>query len=179
MIDTEKSANGSARASRNFNASPEWYTPPWIIERVSALLGADYFDPCPAREGAPISVNGLDITWRGRVFCNPPYGRGIAPWVRKAVTEPVDELVLLVPASTDTSWFQPLFSHTLCFIAGRLYFHKPGGKDRPGETRTPHASVLVYRGERIEQFADTFADAGTIMCAYRLRDRGGLWEVTA
>ena len=41
------------------------------------------------------------------MFCNPPYGREIGKWVRKAYEEAQSgaTIVLLIPARTDTSYF--------------------------------------------------------------------------
>ena len=62
---------------------------------------------------------------RERVFCNPPYGRNIGDWIRKASQEaskPDTLVVLLVPARTDTRWFQNHILHRaeVRFLPGRL-----------------------------------------------------------
>ena len=54
--------------------------------------------------------DGLTKPWNiagGAVFCNPPYGREIGKWVRKAYEEAQSgaTIVLLIPARTDTSYF--------------------------------------------------------------------------
>lgn len=138
------------------SASDRWYTPPDLLDEIRAFLGGEFYDPCPPRgAGEPID-SGLWQMWRGRIFVNPPYGRVIARWVAKAVGDPVDELVLLVPARTDASWFVPLFEHTVCFIRGRLRFSGAAGN-------APFPSALVYRGPRRAEFARTFAHRGAIM----------------
>src|ERR1035437_9701109 len=51
----------------------------------------------------------LKQKWTGRVFLNPPYGRGIGAWVKKAyesVNGGAELVICLVPARTDTAWFQ-------------------------------------------------------------------------
>lgn len=169
---------GSTRALRASHSSPEWYTPDWLMARIAAFLGEDYIDPCPARGSKALATNGLGESWRGlRVYVNPPYGRDIPPWIIKAMTEPVYEILLLVPASTDTAWFAPLFAHTLLFITGRVYFKRPGREAHAA----PHASVLVYRGPRFTAFAEAFADLGPVMRPYRARRAAQpqLLEVTA
>ena len=143
---------------RKRKGSPERYTPEWLMQRVAAFLGPDYYDPCPASFGN-IAENGLALTWRGRVWLNPPYSAAIRPWVRKAMTEPVTELLMLVPCCTDTAWFQPLWAHSLCFISGRVKFRRPDGK----MTSIPIATVLVYRGRRRKAFEAAFADLGPIV----------------
>ena len=158
------------------SASPEWYTPQWLHARALEFLGGEVYDPCakPA-ETAPVGLaeraNGLTTTWRGRVFCNPPYGRGIGAWVRKALTEPLDEAILLTPARTDAKWFQPLFDHTILFVRGRLHFSEGG--------RATFPSALVYIGPRREAFAVAFADLGRVTTCEPAPSLHGLWEVTA
>lgn len=148
------------RQANDWMSSTEWYTPPWLLECIADFLGADYYDPCPARNGSPLLVDGLAQSWAGlRVFCNPPYGRAIVPWIHKAMTEPVEEIILLVPAYTETRWFEPLLDYAICFIRGRINYSSPmrnGGKPR----NAPHASALVYRGPRPQAFAEHFADIG-------------------
>lgn len=138
------------------SASDRWFTPPDLLSEIQTFLGGDYYDPCPAREAGERIDSGLWQTWRGRVFVNPPYGRVIGRWIVKAMTEPVDELVLLVPARTDTAWFQPLYDHTICFIRGRLRFS--GSKEN-----APFPCALVYRGPRVEAFCAAFAHRGVIV----------------
>jgi|SRR6185437_2540002 len=85
------------------------------------------FDPCPFRS----VFDGTAISWRGkRVFCNPPYGRGIPPFLAKAVE--ADIAVFLVPARTDTKWFHEIVlpkAKEVRFLRGRSYFED--GKRAP------------------------------------------------
>ena len=89
-------------------------------------------DPCSTHENAKcknhytISENGLKKDWSGEiVFMNPPYGREIKEWVKKAYDESIKGaiVVCLLPARTDTRWW-----HDYCmkgeirFIKGRLKF---------------------------------------------------------
>ena len=49
--------------------------------------------------------NGLSQQWDGVVWCNPPYGREIGKWVKKAFYENQKNnnyIVMLLPARTDT-----------------------------------------------------------------------------
>ena len=162
------------------STSPEWYTPVELYARLSAFLGAGMYDPCARPASRPTGLaereNGLAVPWQGRVFCNPPYGRAIGAWIRKALSEPVDELILLVPARTDTAWFAPLFAHTVLFIRGRLHFHKPEG----GRAPATFPSALIYIGPRPDAFAEAFGDLGPVMWTQQPRRQAhGLWEVTA
>lgn len=89
-------------------------------------------------------MDGLSCNWHGVIWCNPPYGRGIGAWVKKAYeTSLVDwqhvghKVVMLLPARTDTRWF-----HDYCtkgkieFLRGRLKF---GGH----KNSAPFPSMIV------------------------------------
>lgn len=60
-----------------------------------------------------------------RVFCNPPYGRAIKDWVKKA-SESNTLVVMLIPARTDTQYFHNYIYNKpnveIRFIKGRLKF---------------------------------------------------------
>lgn len=140
------------------SASAEWYTPPDLAREIAAFLGGIDLDPCaeearaiPARRHE--TARGLEISWTGRVYVNPPYGREIGRWVEKALTEPVEELILLVPARTDTRWFQALWPHAICFLRGRLHFSGSA-------VGAPFPSALIYRGRRPAAFRSAFAHRG-------------------
>lgn len=72
--------------------------------------------------------DGLSQKWWGGVWCNPPYGKDIINWVRKASEEYVKDynrfVVMLLPARTDTKWFQQYVYNKayLWFVDGRLRF---------------------------------------------------------
>lgn len=68
--------------------------------------------------------NGLLQNWDNEtVWCNPPYGRKIGDWVKKA-SESKAIVVMLLPARTDTKWFHEyIYNKTeIRFIKGRLKF---------------------------------------------------------
>lgn len=77
-----------------------------------------------------IKENGLKQDWSNNiVFCNPPYGRKIYNWVKKAYEESKKEntiVVLLIPSRTDTKYFHEFLykkdNVELRFIKGRLKF---------------------------------------------------------
>lgn len=175
------------------SSTPEWYTPPELVRDVVGFLGGIDLDPA-ARSSQHIPaarhevVDGLAIPWAGKVYCNPPYGREIGKWTAKGLSDPaVHELIMLVPARTDTRWFQPWYRHTVLFIAGRLAFHRggltvapkepwqerldplrslthPHVDDRPATEVAPFPSALLYRGPFPVAFAHYFNHWGT--CFY-------------
>lgn len=61
--------------------------------------------------------------WSGTVWCNPPYGREIGKWVKKAA-EKTCTVVMLLPARTDTAWFHDFIygKAEIRFVRGRLKF---------------------------------------------------------
>lgn len=70
--------------------------------------------------------NGLVKDWIDTTYCNPPYGREIIKWVRKAVEESRKGVtsVMLIPARTDTIWFHTYIYKNpnveIRFLKGRL-----------------------------------------------------------
>lgn len=96
-------------------------------------------------------IDGLKSPWNlgGAVFCNPPYGRKIGKWVRKAYEEAKrgTTVVLLIPARTDTQYFHEYIygKAEIRFIRGRLRF-----EDEDGRKYAPApfpSMVVVYRGK--------------------------------
>ena len=73
-------------------------------------------------------IDGLSRPWIGTVWCNPPYGRKIGQWVRRALFASVagNTVVMLLPARTDTKWFHDYIykrdNVEIRFIKGRLKF---------------------------------------------------------
>lgn len=118
----------------------KWATPVELYRALDAEF-AFTLDPCPMDDAERIMEHdGLARSWAGqRVFCNPPYGRGIGDWLEKA--READVAVFLLPARTDTAWFHEhgLRADEIRFLRGRLKF---GG----ATTGAPFPNVvLVYR----------------------------------
>ena len=106
-----------------------WTTPQAFYEQLNREF---YFtlDPCATKESAKCSKyftpeeNGLLQSWDNeRVFMNPPYGREIKFWIKKAA-EAKAIVVCLLPARTDTKWFHEYIYNKaeIRFIKGRLKF---------------------------------------------------------
>lgn len=79
----------------------------------------------------PAARDALRIDWnhnsRGKpIWLNPPYGRTIKDWMRKAseVAAGGGTVVCLVPARTDTNWWHDycINAHEIRYIRGRLKF---------------------------------------------------------
>ena len=125
-----------------------WSTPPDLFARLDAEFGFT-LDVCAVPENAKClryftpEIDGLRQTWEGIVWMNPPYGRTIGKWVRKAYLSAREGAVVvcLLPARTDTRWWHDYVTHAHehWFIKGRLKF----GGARSG---APFPSaVVVFR----------------------------------
>ena len=115
--------------------SNEWETPQDLFDKLNTTYHFT-LDPCSTHENAKcpkhytIEENGLKQSWQGEiVFCNPPYGREIGKWVKKAYDEVMlgTKIVMLIPARVDTKWFHQYIYNKepkikVEFIKGRLKF---------------------------------------------------------
>jgi hypothetical protein len=105
--------------------------------------------------------DGLKQPWTGRVFMNPPYGRAIGHWMRKALeaarSGEAEIVVCLVPARTDTRWWHDFAARgEVRFLPGRVRF---GG----GQNSAPFPSAVVV-----------FRNAQTVPCALRNSETGAV-----
>ena len=103
-------------------ATEEWATPKEVYAELDREFGFT-FDPCPLG-GESDGTATLFCDWRGqRVFCNPPYGPGIRPFLERA--QEAEVAVYLIPARTDTRWFHDIVlpnAKEVRFVKGRLKF---------------------------------------------------------
>lgn len=109
-----------------------WSTPKKFFEELNKEFHFT-LDPCATAENATCEKfyteedNGLIQNWDGEtVFMNPPYGREIGKWVRKAVESRGGVVVMLLPARTCTRWFHDyIYNNKKCeirLLKGRLKF---------------------------------------------------------
>ena len=116
------------------SANDVWATPQNLFDELDQEFNFT-LDPCALPDNAKCAKyytpaeDGLAQSWGGeQVFCNPPYGRKIYDWVRKAYNEskkPGTTVVMLIPARTDTRYFHDFIYHQakeIRFIKGRLKF---------------------------------------------------------
>ncbi len=124
-----------------------WATPQDFFDELNKEFKFT-LDPCASDENHKCEKyytaesNGLLQNWGGhRVFCNPPYGRQLAKWVKKSAEESKKQntvVVMLIPARTDTAYFHDFIYHKakIRFIRGRLKF---GGS----KNAAPFPSMVV------------------------------------
>lgn len=107
-----------------------WSTPSDFFDKYNAVYGFD-LDVCATHENAKCKTyftkeqDGLAQSWTGTCWMNPPYGREIKAWMRKAYESSLDgaTVVCLVPSRTDTAWWHDYaMKGSVEFIRGRLKF---------------------------------------------------------
>jgi len=115
------------------SATNEWSTPQDFYSKLDAEFGFT-LDPCATAENAKCAKffteadDGLAQDWtKDIVFMNPPYGRGIKHWIKKAHDEARKgaTVVCLIPARTDTTYWHEYViggGAEVRFIKGRLKF---------------------------------------------------------
>ena len=136
--------------------SDDWETP----YRLFAELDREFhftLDPCATPANAKCKQfytkkdNGLAKDWSGVVFLNPPYGRDVGKWIRKAYCESQRgvTVVCLLPARTDTVWW-----HRYC-LKGEIRYIKGRVKFGGAKNSAPFPSVIVvFRGQRERRVCD-------------------------
>jgi len=113
------------------STTDQWATPQYFFDKYNFIYNFT-LDVCADHTNNKCSeyftkeMDGLKQSWKGHTcWMNPPYGREIGKWVKKAYEESLEgtTVVCLLPSRTDTKWF-----HDYCvkgsieFIKGRLKF---------------------------------------------------------
>jgi phage N-6-adenine-methyltransferase len=108
-----------------------WATPQDFFDQQNALYGPFTLDVCADAGNAKCVTyfdqksDGLKQAWAGKCWMNPPYGREIGKWMKKAYESAGcgTIVVCLVPARTDTKWWHDYaIKGQITFIKGRLKF---------------------------------------------------------
>lgn len=128
----------------------DWGTPPAMFAGLDKEFGFT-LDVCASPHNAKCERyftrddDGIHQSWEGVCWCNPPYGREIPKWVRKAAQEAQRGVttVMLIPARTDTSWWHEHIEGRaeVRFIRGRVTFV---GAEHPAPFPS---AVVIFRPE--------------------------------
>ena len=134
---------------RTSSQKMDWATPQGWFDYLN--LEFDFtLDPCADFDNAKCRKfytpqdDGLSKSWVDeRVFMNPPYGRALAQWMRKAYLEARDHgalIVCLVPARVDTKWWHD--------YAAKGEHRFPRGRLKFGDGSSPApfpVAVVIFR----------------------------------
>ena len=141
-----RSIIGMAKFSKKFETiRDDWETPQWLFDH----LDAEFCFTCDvaATEGnAKVSyyldksIDALGVRWEGVCWLNPPYGRQLAKWVKKAYEEALYGaiVVVLIPARTNTVWW-----HKYCMKGAEIRFLLGRPKFKGAEHGLPQPLAIV------------------------------------
>lgn len=140
--------------------SVEWRTPDWVMGLVRSEFDLG-LDACANAENAQCEryITAQDdcllIDWGERaqgvaVWMNPPWGRDIGKYVRRAHEQASKHslvVVCLLPASTDTRWWHDYVMRAadVRFFRGRLHFVRSDGHTGPC---TKGCALVIFDSER-------------------------------
>ena len=146
----------------------EWSSPRELVEPIADALNGFDLDPCSGAEQSPFAADtytaeddGLEQSWYGRVWVNPPYS-AMSEWTAKATTETRDgdaeTVVYLCKGDSSTAWWQRAATAAtlVCAIDHRLSFGD-------GENSAPFASHLIVFGECPDSLAAELANHGQLL----------------
>jgi phage N-6-adenine-methyltransferase len=149
--NTHRSQLWSAGGPGFSSATNQWATPPDFFAVLDGEFGFE-LDVCADATNAKCSRyftvvdDGLAQDWHGVCWMNPPYGRGIEDWMRKAHESACAgaTVVCLVPARTDTAWWHDFVMRAdeVRLVRGRLHF---------GDSKSPApfpSAVVTFRPNR-------------------------------
>ena len=126
----------------------DWETPQAFFDRLDAEFRFT-LDAAASPQNAKCAQyltkedDALTQPWPGTVWLNPPYGRDIWKWIRKAYQEAAEStVVVLIPSRTDTKYWHNwvMRASEIRFVKGRLRFV---GAERP----CPFPSSVIVFGE--------------------------------
>jgi hypothetical protein len=154
-----------------------WNTPSWIIDLIKEVFhGTIDLDPCSNRTSkVKARVNyiypkkdGPRDTWQGfqRIYCNPPYGKGIDQWMRRCVNAYIrgSQVIALVPSYYEVQWWQRIIMRScqvICVPQSRIQFSN--ATTSAYNSSPPMGTSLVYWGEKFNHFINIMKPLGQIL----------------
>jgi ParB family chromosome partitioning protein len=179
-IDAGEAAKDVVKKVKQGDSSDERYTPVEYLASAKAVMGRIDLDPasCKAANERHAETlgelkyfskedDGLERDWKGNIWLNPPYSRGlINRFVDKLLTEietgNLSQAVVLVNNGTDTEWFQHLLEACkgLIFPNHRIHFFFPDGTQKK---QTRQGQAIFYFGSKHKAFINEFAQYGVVL----------------
>lgn len=129
-----------------------WGTPQRLFDYLNTEFHVSV-DLCAVQSNAKCSrffspsENSLLQEWVGVCWMNPPYGKEIGLWMKKAFlsSQAGASVVCLVPVRTDARWFQRwvIGKASIRFIEGRLRFSGFSGNGH-GDSAPFPSMIVIY-----------------------------------
>jgi len=166
---------------KSVSTNKDWCTPAVYADAIRKFFGIIELDPCSnkyslvkAQTEFNLLVNGLAQEWNYKtIFVNPPYGRNkenntsLKDWILRCQDSHKkygSEVILLVPASTNTKHWQNIIFQSataICFLKEpRVKFFNPEYDLSKG---APMACSIVYWGKEVERFIQEFGIFGKVL----------------
>jgi len=137
------------------SAKHDWGTPVALFREWDEKFGFT-LDVCAHKDNHKCDryfseeEDGLKQDWSGDVcWMNPPYGRAISAWIKKAWEESQRgaTVVCLIPSRTDTSyWHDYVMKGEIVFLRGRIKFIDSNSQDNPAPAPFPSA-IVIFGGK--------------------------------
>ena len=141
---------GAFGGTRFAGERTDWETPAGLFADLDAEFSFT-LDVAATAENAKCPLyftpeqDGLKQRWAGVCWCNPPYGREMPNWLRKAILEASRGVVTvcLIPARTNTGWF-----HDYCLRHGEVRFVRGRPKFVGNVHGLPQPLAIVVFGRK-------------------------------
>ncbi len=150
----------------------EWYTPPRFIKAAQKVMGVIDLDPASSdMANQTVKANtfftqhnsGLNQTWCGNVWMNPPYQLGLIDQFCLKLKNSIEsgivkQSIVLVNNATETQWFAHLAScsDAIVFPTKRISYISPRGC-----SNSPlQGQAFLYHGEHSDRFLSVFQQFG-------------------
>lgn len=123
MSDMQQALFGTPQT---VSTSDDFYTPPWVFERMGIEFELDVASPpggvewIPAARFYTVEDDGLNQPWTGRVWMNPPYSRP-TPWVDRFIAH--SNGIALLPFAK-SAWFDRIWTEADAIVAPGVHASK-------------------------------------------------------
>lgn len=143
---------GQINSSWYTSLSEEWATPQHVFDELNREFNFT-LDVCASDINFKVDryftreQDALNKVWEGVCWMNPPYGRTIGLWMKKALETSLQgtTVVCLVPARTDTAWWHDYaMKGEYRLLRGRLKFVQPNGEAK--DSAPFPSAIVIFRG---------------------------------
>jgi len=135
--------------------SDDWYTPPWIFDKLNINFSIDVASPpggvpwIPSSSHFSLADDGLAQPWQGEVWMNPPFSNPL-PWIVRFIEHRSG--VALVPTSNG-KWQDLLWQADVNWVTlPSIRFHSPTKGVAKGTLPTRCWLVAFGRQEELARF---------------------------